>query len=97
MEDIIKDLIREGAFLVDVRNPDEFAEGHANGTVNIPVHDVLNNITQFEGKSSIIVFCKSGGRSEMAKSLLEAKGIQNVVNAGTWNYMNHILTTMDQE
>jgi rhodanese-related sulfurtransferase len=97
VEDIIIDLIREGAFLVDVRNPDEFAEGHTKGSVNIPVHDLLNNISLFEGKPSIIVFCRSGNRSEMAKSLLEAKGIQNVVNAGTWNYMDHILTTMDQE
>jgi phage shock protein E len=95
MDEIIKDLINDGAFLVDVRTLEEFAEGHAKNTVNIPLNDLLHNIELFENKPSVIVFCKSGGRSEMAKSLLEAKGIKNVINSGTWNYMDAVISSIE--
>ena len=39
---------------------------------------------KFKDKKNIIVFCRSGNRSSMAKNLLEQNGIKNVVNGGTW-------------
>jgi len=80
----LKSLISEGAFLVDVRTPGEFADGHVKGSVNIPLDNITKEITKFKDKKKIIVFCRSGNRSGMAKSLLEQQGITNVVNGGTW-------------
>ena len=77
-------LIEEGAFLVDVRSPQEFESGSVKGAVNIPVDFILKNISKFKDKKHIIVFCRSGTRSGMAKSVLEQNGIKNVTNGGTW-------------
>ena len=82
----LKSLINEGAFLVDVRTPGEFADGHVRGSVNIPL-DITKEIAKFKDKKNIIVFCRSGNRSGMAKSLLEQQGITNVVNGGTWQHV----------
>jgi rhodanese-related sulfurtransferase len=80
----LKQLIDEGAFLVDVRTPGEFAGGHVKGSVNIPLDNLQTQISQFKDKKHIIVFCRSGNRSGMAKNILEQNGFKNVVNGGTW-------------
>lgn len=80
----LKSVISEGAFLVDVRTPGEFADGHVKGSVNIPLDHITKEIAQFKNKNNVIVFCRSGNRSGMAKSLLEQQGIKNVINGGTW-------------
>ncbi len=80
----LKQLIEEGAFLVDVRTPSEFAGGHVKGSVSIPLDNLQTQISQFKDKKHIIVFCRSGNRSGMAKNILEQNGFKNVVNGGTW-------------
>jgi phage shock protein E len=77
-------LIKKDAFLVDVRTEDEFAEGHVNGSTNIPLDQVASQMEQFKGKEQIIVFCRSGNRSGQAKMILEQNGFKNVINGGTW-------------
>jgi phage shock protein E len=81
----IKNAINEGAFLVDVRNRDEFVSGHAKNTVNIPLGEIQKKLDEFKNKKLIVVFCRSGNRSAQAKSILEQNGIKNVLNGGTWN------------
>jgi rhodanese-related sulfurtransferase len=80
----LKSVIDEGAFLVDVRTPVEFADGSVKGSINIPLDNLTKEIAQFRDKKNIIVFCRSGNRSGMAKSLLEQQGFKNVINGGTW-------------
>jgi phage shock protein E len=81
----LADIIKEGAFIVDVRTPGEFAGGHANGSVNIPLDQLPQQLSKFKNKKNIIVCCQSGGRSGQAKVLLEKTGIANVINGGRWN------------
>lgn len=80
----LKSIIDDGAFLVDIRTPGEFVEGHVKGSVNIPLDSVTQQLAKFKGKKNIIVFCRSGNRSGQAKSILEQNGVTNVVNGGTW-------------
>lgn len=87
----LKSIIDEGAFLVDVRTPGEFASGHVKGSVNIPLDAVPNQLAKFKGKKNIVVFCRSGNRSGQAKSILEQHGFTNVVNAGTWDHVNQFV------
>ena len=84
-------LVNEGAFLVDVRSPGEFADGNVKGSVNIPLDQVQNQLAKFKEKENIVVFCRSGNRSSQAKSILEQNGFTNVTNGGTWQEVNQII------
>jgi phage shock protein E len=83
--------LSEGAFLVDVRTPAEFAAGSVPGAINIPVDQVQNQLAQFKDKENIVVFCRSGGRSAQAMSILNQNGFNNVVNGLTWQNVNNNL------
>lgn len=83
----LAETIREGAFLVDVRTPGEFASGSVKGAVNIPLDRIESRLGEFKEKKTIIVFCRSGGRSSQAKSILERNGFTNVLNGGTWEHV----------
>ena len=85
-------IIKEGAFLVDVRTAAEFAEGHVKGSTNIPLDQVASQLEKFKGKKQIIVFCRSGNRSGQAKMILEQNGIKNVTNGGTWQDVNEAIS-----
>lgn len=76
----IKSQLNQGAFLVDVRTPEEFAAGSVMGAVNIPLLEIEKRIKEFEGKPSVIVFCRSGHRAGIAKTTLENYGIKKVTN-----------------
>jgi phage shock protein E len=80
--------IPKNAFLVDVRTPQEFAQGSVPGAVNIPLNEVPNRIAEFKGKDTVVVFCRSGSRSASAKNILDQNGIKNVINGGTWQQVN---------
>lgn len=84
--------LQSNPFLVDVRTEQEFKSGHVKGSVNIPLGTVLAEINKFKNKKQIVVFCRSGNRSSMAKSLLVSKGITNVTNAGTWVKVNNLIS-----
>ena len=84
----IKNIIEQGAFLVDVRTTYEFVQGHVKGSVNIPLDKIAGNLDQFEGRKNIIVFCLSGVRSTQAKLFLEKNGFNNVVDGGSWEHVN---------
>lgn len=86
----LKEIIKNGAFLVDVRTPSEFQQGSVVGAVNIPLDRLSNEIARFKGKTNIVVFCRSGARSSQAKGILEQNGFKNVVNGGTWQNVNNL-------
>jgi rhodanese-related sulfurtransferase len=87
----LKSIIDDGAFLVDVRTPGEFAGGHVKGAVNIPLDKVQTQLAKFKNKKNIIVFCRSGGRSSQAKNILQQNGFTNVINGGTWNNVSQFV------
>lgn len=87
----LKQLITEGAFLVDVRTRAEFREGHVKSSVNIPLDQLLSTLSQFKGKDAIVVFCRSGVRSSQAKMILESRGFDNVVNGGSWTQIQQLV------
>ncbi len=84
----LKEAVKNGAFLVDVRTPTEFSAGSVKGAVNIPLDKVQSQLSKFKNKKNIVVFCRSGNRSGQAKSILESNGFQNVINGGTWQNVN---------
>ncbi len=87
----LQSIIDNGAFLVDVRTPGEFAEGYVKGSVNIPLDKVTIELAKFKNKKNIVVFCRSGSRSGQAKSILNQSGVTNVTNGGSWENVNQLV------
>lgn len=67
---------------LDVREPSEFAEGHVEGALNVPVGSIANSdvVAALEKDQPITVYCRSGGRAGRAKQTLEELGFTNVTN-----------------
>ena len=83
-----KQLIADGALVVDVRTPFEYKSGHIKGSVNIPVDTIKGKVGELKQKNkTIITCCRSGARSGLAKSILRNGGIE-AHNGGPWNVLN---------
>ena len=69
--------------MVDVRSPAEYHGGHFPGALNIPLEAIANQIHKIGDKGrSVVVYCASGSRSGVAKTILERAGFSDVINAG---------------
>jgi len=84
----LTEVIKNNAFLVDVRTPAEFSAGSVKGAVNIPLDKISVQLAKFENKKNTVVFCRSGNRSAQAKRILEHHGFQNIINGATWQNVN---------
>ena len=80
----IPGLLQQGAQVVDVRSPAEFASGHSAGSINIPLHELDEGAKQLDPNRWVIVCCASGTRSAVARFRLRRKGFARVLNAGPW-------------
>ena len=65
-----------GLIVLDVRTPQEFAEGHVPGAINIPHEELEARIGELESArdADVVVYCRSGRRSGIALGLLEKAG-----------------------
>ena len=85
MDAAITQMAEEDNFiLLDVRTPEEFADGHIPGAINIPNESIgENDITELPDKEQrIYVYCRSGNRSKQASAKLVNLGYTNVVEIG---------------
>lgn len=79
-----KKLVADGALLLDVRTPGEFAGGGLPGAVNIPVGELEQRLAEVGDKGRpVVVYCRSGRRSESAKNILLKAGWKRVENLGS--------------
>jgi rhodanese-related sulfurtransferase len=69
-----RDLAERGAALIDVREPDEYAEAHAAGARLVPVNTIFTDPTLVPPEQDLVFICKSGGRSAMAAEMAAASG-----------------------
>ncbi|MFO0594064.1 MAG: rhodanese-like domain-containing protein [Myxococcaceae bacterium] len=77
-------LVKQGAFLLDVRTPEEFAEGHIDGATNVPVQELEAKLASLNLKKDrdVVVYCRSGKRSARASEILKAAGFAKVFDLG---------------
>ena len=75
-------LIKQGAIVIDVRSPQEFAEGHIPGAICIPEYNIQREIRNKVPNinSLIIVYCDSGVRRKNAQKRLQKIGYKQVYN-----------------
>ncbi len=78
--------------LIDVRTPEEFAQGHIAGAINIPVEELREKelLPQVPSVDTpILLYCRSGRRAVKAGQLLVRNGYRHVMNFGgvlTWQF-----------
>ncbi len=76
------------ALVIDVRTPDEFAAGHIEGALNIPYDRIGKDIRTVKGLQKdqpVLLYCRSGRRSAIAKAALEKEGYRQVLDGGGIN------------
>ena len=79
-----KQLVKEGAVIVDVRSPGEFQGGHIKGSINVPLQSIQSSLGKIPKNKIVITCCASGMRSASAKSVLKSAGYADVHNGGGW-------------
>ena len=73
-DDELTKILEEGNYvIVDVRSPEEYKEGHIKSAINIPV-DTINENVKLDKSKKILVYCRSGVRSNKAYETLTALG-----------------------
>jgi phage shock protein E len=85
MQEAKQELAKDGSIiLLDVRDTDEYREGHIQGSINIPLHILPAVLPQklTDKNARIFVYCLSGARSAQASRWLRQNGYENVVNIG---------------
>jgi len=84
-----KELLAQGAIILDVRTPGEFRGGHARGAVNAPLDKLGEYAQKLKNKDQVIITCcASGMRSANARGVLQSAGFKNVYNGGPWTNVN---------
>jgi rhodanese-related sulfurtransferase len=72
--------IPAGAFILDVREDDEWAAGHAPEARHLPMNDVPVRLGEIPTDGDVVVACRMGGRSAQVTAYLLSQGWDNVVN-----------------
>lgn len=74
--------IDKGAFVVDVRQSQEFVDGHIQGAKLVPLNELPNRLNELPKDRELVVVCRSGARSSAATRQLVAAGYQAVNLSG---------------
>jgi phage shock protein E len=86
--------LRNGAIIVDVRNPSEYESGHLMQAQNLPLDRIEMLATSMirDKNKPLLLHCSSGVRSLMAKRKLEGLGYKNVYNMGSYDRAGKIVS-----
>jgi rhodanese-related sulfurtransferase len=69
--------------IIDVRRPEEFRAGHAEGSINIPLQEIEDHLEEIKKMTNPVVVCGGGTRHVKAFELLKQKGIESE-KGGSW-------------
>jgi rhodanese-related sulfurtransferase len=76
----VRGLVESGAYIIDVREEDEYAEGHICGAVNIPLSQIRGRMDEIPKDRPVYVHCRSSQRSYYALCALKGNGFDNIIN-----------------
>lgn len=90
----IRELLKSGAILLDVRTEAEFSAQHLPGAVNVPLDTLEQKIPRVipDRQQPIFLHCRSGRRSTVAEQRLRAMGYQRVINLGSYRDAERLVT-----
>lgn len=78
-------------YLIDVREPVEYMEFHIEGAVSIPLGSIAGAVASLPKDRDVVVYCRSGRRSEIAQKAMMEMGMTNVLNlmGGISTWVSH--------
>lgn len=65
-------------FILDVRTPAEYAEGHVPGAVNLPHDQVAERLAEVPRDKDVVLYCRSGRRAQVAADVLSSRGYERL-------------------
>ncbi|OQY34220.1 MAG: hypothetical protein B6243_05720 [Anaerolineaceae bacterium 4572_5.2] len=79
----------DGAFMLDVRTPEEWVEYHVNGATLIPLDELEARINEVPADQEVIIICNSGNRAKVGRDILLAAGHTSVssISGGIQGWM----------
>lgn len=69
-----------GAFVLDVREVDEWNQLHVPGATLIPLGELASRVNEVPRDQTVVVMCRSGNRSQQGRDILKAAGFENVTS-----------------
>lgn len=91
----IKEALRHGATIIDVRIAAEFDQGKIRDSTNIPVDRININLERIRDMRRPVIICSnSDSDTEQAISILKANGIKDVYNGGSWTGLLKIIKSL---
>jgi rhodanese-related sulfurtransferase len=80
--------VGEDTYLLDVRDDDEWAAGHAPQAHHVPMMELLGRLDELPSDRELVVVCRVGSRSAQVVAYLQAKGWDRVSNlsGGMWSW-----------
>ncbi len=83
----ISSVLAEGAVVIDVRTPSEFAGGHVADALNIDVSskDFESKVGALDKSKTYVIYCRTGSRAGQAVEAMAKLGFENLVNGGAFD------------
>ncbi|HHT50116.1 MAG TPA: FAD-dependent oxidoreductase [Eubacteriaceae bacterium] len=99
----VRELVEKNAYIIDVRERDEYEESHLINAVNIPLSELRQRIDEIPKDIPVYLHCRSGQRSYNAVMALQHRGFENVFNISgsylgicNYEYYNDQITGRDK-
>ena len=80
---LIFQLYASDVFIIDVRTPEEFSNGHLEESINYEWQEIALKIRDIDKNEKIYLYCRSGNRSQKATNILLDLGYKDVTNLGS--------------
>ena len=80
---------QDNLVIIDVRTNEEYKEGHIKNSINIPVDNIEK--INYRKDTKIVLYCRSGNRSNQAALKLKSLGYENIYDMGGINYWTYDL------
>jgi len=91
----IKEALRNGATIIDVRTAHEFDQGKVRGSINIPIDRITINLERMRQLQKPIIICSdSDSESEKAINFLKSNGIKEIYNGGSWTRVLRMMKSL---
>jgi len=91
----IKEALRRGAIIIDIRSAAEFDRGKVRDSINIPIDRVNINLKRIVQMNRPIIICSnSDSENERVIDVLKANGVREIYNGGTWTRLGRMMRSL---